>query len=586
MAGLVFILVLVIFLLIGILVWQWSLAQKQMDALRQEYEARIESKREQVQKVIESERSLLSNIMNNLPDAVFITNELGQYALSNKAHHTLLGYRHEYQVLGELPHELLGADKAQKLYQDNTHIKVDSLTQRQEFAYKTGDNIYWYQITRVPLLNEEGAFYGVLAIMHNITERQQTQEKLQKQYTQIKQLSEIDSEVNSTLDIEQVAMGALDSMLRLSQADTGFIAVLRGEELHIMAKVGNYQQLGSTVHYNKGITGRVLMDQTPIWLPAVSEDPDYVADVSKTKSLMSIPLHSQNILIGIVTLETSKPDRFTQSGFEFLQKVAGNIAIAIDNARLYEMLQAKLREAEQLYIQTQELLAEKSELEKIKTDMIRIASHDLKNPLAVIQGYVTLMALEPRDPEVEEFMGEIDKATKRMDNILKDILSLERIQQLATYVELDMQSLAQEAFEEFVTQARQKHQHLNFHCNLINPAFVKGDKTQVYEALVNLVGNAIKYTPAKGTVDVYLETTQKRLVFKVIDTGYGIPLDMQERLFEPFFRAKTEETIGIEGTGLGLHLVKNIIERHRGKMLFESEHGRGSLFGFELPLIT
>jgi two-component system phosphate regulon sensor histidine kinase PhoR len=99
----------------------------------------------------------------------------------------------------------------------------------------------------------------------------------------------------------------------------------------------------------------------------------------------------------------------------------------------------------------------------------------------------------------------------------------------------------------------------------------------------NLIGNAIKYTPENGAVTVRLSSEAGGIIFEVEDTGFGIPADRQARLFQPFYRVKTAETRRVEGTGLGLHLVKNIVERHHGRIRFHSEYGKGSVFGFELP---
>ena len=112
---------------------------------------------------------------------------------------------------------------------------------------------------------------------------------------------------------------------------------------------------------------------------------------------------------------------------------------------------------------------------------------------------------------------------------------------------------------------------------------VSGDDAQLYEAVTNLVNNAIKYTPEGGKIDIILRIENSHVEFVVKDTGYGIPDEKQKQLFRPFYRVKTEETLNIDGTGLGLHLVQNIIKRHNGEMIFNSIYGKGSTFGFTLP---
>ncbi len=174
-----------------------------------------------------------------------------------------------------------------------------------------------------------------------------------------------------------------------------------------------------------------------------------------------------------------------------------------------------------------------------------------------------------------------------MRDMLDNILSLERIEQMANTVTSERFDLAEQvrkAADEYEVQAGNKSQQLNITFEVDVVPIVQGDVNQVYEAISNIIGNAVKYTQESGSINVTLQIDSDRIRFEVQDNGYGIPVEAQERLFQPFYRAKTKETIDIDGTGLGLHLVKNIIERHGGEMLFHSVYGEGSSFGFALPL--
>jgi signal transduction histidine kinase len=112
-----------------------------------------------------------------------------------------------------------------------------------------------------------------------------------------------------------------------------------------------------------------------------------------------------------------------------------------------------------------------------------------------------------------------------------------------------------------------------------------GDAVLLYEAMTNLISNAIKYTPEGGTIRVAVTQEPQAVCFVVMDTGIGIPADRQRNLFQPFARARTQESEDTEGTGLGLHLVKRIVERHSGEIRFTSEYGKGSTFGFQIPIM-
>jgi signal transduction histidine kinase len=229
-------------------------------------------------------------------------------------------------------------------------------------------------------------------------------------------------------------------------------------------------------------------------------------------------------------------------------------------------------------------------LEQLKTDMIRIASHDLKNPLAGVMGYLEMLKWEvtPNLSEMHQgYLEQIEKATQRMHRIATGILSLERIEQMAdnqTTERCELNALLEATYQELLPIALAKHQEIT-----ITPCqtrfMVLGDLYQLYEAIKNLVMNAIKYTPEHGHITLELTGDGRYVDLRVIDDGYGIPAHLRDRLFSPFYRAKTRETAHIDGTGLGLHLVKNIVERHNGIMLFESVYQQGSMFGFRLECL-
>lgn len=230
-------------------------------------------------------------------------------------------------------------------------------------------------------------------------------------------------------------------------------------------------------------------------------------------------------------------------------------------------------------------------LEQLKTDMIRIAAHDLRNPLAIIIGNIDLMQMYLDDGqwtvgELNEFLDNIRRGAQRMSDLTEDILSLERIEQAAenmSFNNVDLAVLVRTSYETLKNATPLESRHLTL--VLPDMAFiVNGDAIQLREAIDNLIENAIKYTRADGYIRVHLERREDEVVFEVEDNGFGIPTEKQQNLFQPFYRARTTDTLEIQGTGLGLHLVKNIVERHYGTVSVKSVHGVGSTFGFALPV--
>lgn len=235
----------------------------------------------------------------------------------------------------------------------------------------------------------------------------------------------------------------------------------------------------------------------------------------------------------------------------------------------------------------EDLVKKVSRLEELKTDMIRIAAHDLRTPLTVMRGYIDMLRSESDAPLTEHqrhYVDELVTAIARMRRLVEDILSVERIAEISGgYTDpINFSELVQTVYDEYA--ARSAHQ---FTLNLPpHPVTVYGAEAELREAVENLLSNAVKYTPDdNGEITVSLSADPDFALFTVKDNGYGIPEQMHDKLFKAFFRAKTRETRRIEGTGLGLHLVKNIVERHNGHVHFESTYGEGSTFGFMLPQV-
>jgi signal transduction histidine kinase len=226
-----------------------------------------------------------------------------------------------------------------------------------------------------------------------------------------------------------------------------------------------------------------------------------------------------------------------------------------------------------------------ADLNELKTQMIRMASHDLKNPLSRVMGFSSLLGTTATLTEKEEsFLQRIDTAVEDMNNIIEDVLNLEQLRSTRALRELiSFANVVSEVIETHSPDAEERKQSLssNIQENILP---VLGDSRLLTQAVSNLVNNAIKYTPNGGTIEVLLKQQDGTgVLLEVKDNGYGIPKDAQDRLFTEFYRVKSEATIHIPGTGLGLSLVKSVIDEHDGKVWVNSEEGQGSSFFVEIP---
>ncbi len=226
------------------------------------------------------------------------------------------------------------------------------------------------------------------------------------------------------------------------------------------------------------------------------------------------------------------------------------------------------------------------ELDEMKSDFVATVSHDLRAPLTFIRGYATmLMMVGDLNDKQHDYLERILEGIDQMSALIGDLLNLRRIE---AGVGIRQEScrlglILVEAVDTMRARATTKGIMLRLEPSEGAPTVI-GDRTLLRQALGNLVDNAIKYTPTGGQVRVGLDVNEHEVVLRVSDTGLGIAPDDQVRLFEKFYRIKRRETGNIQGTGLGLALVKSIVERHGGRVWVESVLNQGSTFYIALPL--
>ena len=227
----------------------------------------------------------------------------------------------------------------------------------------------------------------------------------------------------------------------------------------------------------------------------------------------------------------------------------------------------------------------------MKTDFVSNVSHELKTPLSSIKAYVEMLVDGEAEDEAtrREFYEIISSETDRLHRLIENILNISRIESGVVKVVREptsLTSVAKQVLDVAAPQAKLKGIEL---VENLAPVYhqIEADRDMVYQAVLNLISNAIKYTPEGGKVTVSVSADEQRgvAVCNVSDTGMGIPADDLSHIFDKFFRVRANNKMA-KGTGLGLTLVKHIVEMvHDGKLSVTSEEGKGSTFGFELPIM-
>ena len=230
------------------------------------------------------------------------------------------------------------------------------------------------------------------------------------------------------------------------------------------------------------------------------------------------------------------------------------------------------------------------DLSRFKDEMLRLASHDLRSPLGLIVGYADLIKMDTPEPDspVHQHIDVIFKATNRMGTLLEDLLRVEQIRKspLELQEQIDPVKMVKVVLVNMRHSAEAKNIALSAEYQIRADISVMADPVLIRQAMENLVGNAIKYTPAGGQVMIHANADSESFEFIVEDTGIGIPEEDIPNIFEAFYRVQKpeENNENEDGAGLGLNLVKNVVERHGGSVLVESEVEVGSRIGFRLPI--
>ncbi|HLA43444.1 MAG TPA: HAMP domain-containing sensor histidine kinase, partial [Aggregatilineales bacterium] len=226
------------------------------------------------------------------------------------------------------------------------------------------------------------------------------------------------------------------------------------------------------------------------------------------------------------------------------------------------------------------------EINRLKDEFVRMVSHDLKNPLFVLMGYLHILELSDfmQGAEAQDYLGEMKKSTGSMKALIENLLDLSKIEagMSITPEPILLARFLEDSLQGFDMLAGEKSIEVVF--TPPPDVTVNVDAARMGQVLNNLLSNAVKYTPEGGRVELRGMVDNDYTLIQVMDTGYGIPAEDVPHLFERFYRVKRDEHMKSEGTGLGLAIVKAIVEQHGGEIWVESELGSGSTFNIQIPL--
>jgi two-component system phosphate regulon sensor histidine kinase PhoR len=228
------------------------------------------------------------------------------------------------------------------------------------------------------------------------------------------------------------------------------------------------------------------------------------------------------------------------------------------------------------------------EADEVKTEFLATVSHDLKQPLSTMRGYLDLLQMTNTfDARSMRYIDNVNRSFDTMHRLISDLLDIARIESGLSIEDkpVDLHQVLAESRKLVIGDAQQKSQTFDMAVpDALPPLY--GDAFRLQQVFVNLFSNAIKYTPPEGQVQVSVTVVSDRVQIQVEDNGLGISPEDVSQIFDRFYRVRRPETDSIEGTGLGLAIVRSLVEAHSGKITVSSELGEGSTFRVTFPVAS
>lgn len=402
-----------------------------------------------------------------------------------------------------------------------------------------------------------------------------------------KRRNEMSFALSNSFDQPAILLSVVKMATELIEADAGLLGLVIDDQMMTFYPHNIPTSISLRPAARKrGIAWHIVDTKKSVRLDNYLQHPDAQAkwETVGIKAFLGVPVISGQECLGALTLFNTETQRkFTGRDLELAESIGRQAAVAIQHARMFA-------EAKQRATALANALTRQEELDQLKNQFIHSMSHELRTPLGIIYGHAELLeseALGALAPAQKESIQIIGRRVHMLTDLVDDLTALLAAEtQEFRREQIDPQQLIYSVLSEYRIQAEEKE--ITLHADIADALpGLRGDHTHLRRVFDNLFSNAFKFTPAGGTVTLRVFAKQDQIILTISDTGEGIEPEQLPRIFERFYQVKGKNNAPLrKGTGLGLALVKEIVEAHRGTISVESTVGEGTTFRIALPTYT
>jgi signal transduction histidine kinase len=356
-----------------------------------------------------------------------------------------------------------------------------------------------------------------------------------------------------------------------------------GNDLVLYAQRGlHHSHVGMLIPLEEGMCSHVIRTGEALVTGPVSEDPRLAVPEfgqEQIQAMILVPMHSRGEVVGVLSAMSHVPQEFSEQDVDLLKAIANPVGAAAENARLYQAVKEHAVSLEEAYARLQEL-------DKLKDEMIQNISHEVRTPLTFVKGYVGMVlegGLGPLTDLQRSSLDVVARKAEQLNHLISGIITLQTLSPETLSVEpIDLA----ETVETFV---KDWHPTISDAGIVMQNKIPEGfplalaDEHCVEQVFDNLLSNAVKFSPEGGIIEVSAREEGDWLRVEVTDKGIGIPPSQISRIFDRFYQVDGSAQRRFGGAGLGLSIVKLIIEAHGGEVKVQSSLEEGSTFSFTLP---